>query len=126
MNTTDSPVLLDCGHPESPHEDFTRGYGTDAKGQKHCYECCASNDRAEMIRTGTITFYLGGGSDGKPYTVSNWPGSLSFPAYGVRSTRIGFCLDGRIAYFTGPDGARWSARGPGLGMYARCRRLKSV
>jgi hypothetical protein len=35
-----STELLECGHAESPHSDFTRGYGTRADGSRHCYACC--------------------------------------------------------------------------------------
>lgn len=125
MNATDeAPALLECGHPASPHGPNDLGYGRkDRNGPRLCYSCCAERVRASMIETGRADLYLSGGVGGTPVEVTDWPGHLRFPARGVRSTRIGYCLDGRIAYFTGPDGKRWSARGPGLGMYARCRRL---
>ncbi len=113
--------VLDCGHEPTPDSGCGMGYGTSDDGKRSCYPCCADHERQSMTNTGLAVLYLS--SDGKH--VTDWPGVLRFPAHGLRKTRIGFCLDGRICYFTGPDGANWSARGPGLGMYARCRRLKS-
>lgn len=107
MNAT-TPELLECGHAESPHSSFTRGYGTDDQGNRHCYDCCARRDREAMLATGRIVLYI----DSKGENVTNWPGSLSFEVGTIRASRIGFCRDGRLAYFRG------------LGMYARCRRLK--
>lgn len=86
-----STELLECGHLESKHSDFTTGYGVDAKGNRYCYACCAENDKAYMREHGEITLYLthdsyngegktifhGAFRDGK---VTNWPGSLTFPA----------------------------------------------
>jgi hypothetical protein len=37
--------VLECGHTPSPHEAFTTGYGTDADGKRHCFECCERRDR---------------------------------------------------------------------------------
>lgn len=72
--------LLECGHPESEHSEITRGYGTDAQGNRHCYTCCAEQDKAQMRNQGRITLYLTtkpdlGGSYGDA-EISNWPGSL--------------------------------------------------
>jgi hypothetical protein len=72
--------LLECGHPESEHPDFTRGYGVDNEGHRSCYECCAKRDRQQMHDEGRIALYLDR-SAGK-WTVSNWPGSLKItPSY---------------------------------------------
>lgn len=118
------PEILDCGHPPSADAGCGTGYGVDDNGRRFCYACCADRDRTAMLEGRDPGLYLTGGTDGKPVEVTNWPGSLRFPVQSIRPTRIGFCHDGRIAYFRGPDGARWSARGPGMGMYARARRLK--
>ena len=121
-----STGLCDCGHP--PTKDpgsFSTGYGWDKEHRSHCFACCGERDRARMMAGEDPGLYISGGKDGRPVEVTNWPGTLRFRADEVRTTRIGFCLNGKIAYFRGPDGARWSARGPGLGMYARSRRLKS-
>lgn len=128
MNTKEcEPAVLDCGHPPTRDDSaacrISTGYGTAPDGKTACYECCAAWMRARMIETGRADLYLSSPKDGERVEVTDWPGHLRFRADYVRPTRIGFCLDGRIAYFTGPDGERWSARGPGLGMYARARRL---
>ncbi len=111
--------MLDCGHEPSEHSDCTTGYGTDAQGKRHCYECCANNDIDAMIRDGRATLYLTGGigvtSDGKrevsakkyPGTISNWPGSLKFNLFHIR---LGYHNIVRWRYdvwFNGPDGFKW-------------------
>jgi hypothetical protein len=73
---------LECGHPESPHSDFTRGYGTNDKGERHCYACCAERDKKQMREAGKIALYLTtkqdtGGNYGDA-KITNWPGSLEF------------------------------------------------
>jgi len=88
--------LLDCGHVPSEHSSFTTGYGIDADGKKHCYQCCAENDRKTMRDTGKICLYLcpndslksqpqwnGSGS----HKVTNWPGSLEFPTHYIKTGR---------------------------------------
>lgn len=68
--TTQTQELLDCGHVESPHSSITNGYGTTADGKRHCYDCCAEQDRQQMRETGRATLYLAGEN------VTNWLGSL--------------------------------------------------
>jgi hypothetical protein len=92
----DTPEILECGHPESPHSSITRGWGKDDKGNRYCYACCAERDKEQMLRNGKITLYLvmderaerqcrrlekGGwyqAGEGQ-VKVTNWPGSLVFP-----------------------------------------------
>lgn len=115
--------LLDCGHKESPHSDITRGWGTDAEGKRHCYECCHAADLALMRETGHIMGYLS--SD--EHTVSNWPG---LPL--MRITQLHYSSAGGFAGRTkiarvraiDADGAHWYGRGPGTGMYIRMHRAK--
>lgn len=84
--------LLECGHPESPHSDFTRGYGRDAEGNRYCYACCAERDKADMRERGRIALYLSprsqeerdAGHYSATHKVTNWPGSLVFLVYGSR------------------------------------------
>jgi hypothetical protein len=66
---------LDCGHSESPHEEWTRGYGTTQDGKKHCYACCAEMDREKMRNKGKIMLYLTQGTDNMGY-VSNWTNTI--------------------------------------------------
>ena len=74
MKTETKIEKLDCGHPESEHSEFTRGYGQDADGKKYCYACCAERDKKQMRDAGKIALYLTE-KDGKS-EVTNWPGSL--------------------------------------------------
>ena len=136
-----STELLECGHPESPHSDFTRGYGTNDKGERHCYACCAANDRAAMIETGRATLYLVSRPNAAPATVGsgmrarapvhwfvmNWPGSLEFncfPTVRKSSRGGGFGSQRTDAWFAGPDGYIWHAVNRGDSQIARCRRTK--
>jgi hypothetical protein len=66
--------ICDCGHPESPHSDITRGYGRDAEGLTFCYDCCAERDREQMRKDGKTCLYLVKREDG--HHVTNWPASL--------------------------------------------------
>jgi len=79
MKTIETTVL-ECGHAESEHSEFTRGYGTDSAGNRHCYQCCADADKKQMRDTGKICLYLTtkpdiGGNYGNA-ELSNWPGSF--------------------------------------------------
>lgn len=138
--------LLECGHPESPHRDFTRGYGTWENGDRFCYACCAERDRKDMIETGRATLYLveriekrplqnagyyglaekDSTVDVKTYYVTNWPGSLEFKARHIDYKKYGggFGSQRTDAWFTGPDGKAWHAVNRGDSQIARCRRLK--
>lgn len=112
MSTTTQTETLECGHEESPHSEFTRGYGTDDKGARHCYACCAKNDAARMIETGRGYLYLTRDKDGRE-VVTNWSASLSFAArYVSRSRGYGFRRSYPIvtARFTGPDGKEWGIK----------------
>lgn len=123
---TESPATLECGHPPSPHESCTTGYGVDSDGKRYCYTCCAQRDLSDMIETGRATLYLVDGSDGQSPRVTNWPGSLFFTVGHVRKGRHNIARVQRTAYFRGPDGATWIARQYGENSdIARCRRLKA-
>lgn len=115
--------LLDCGHPPSPHESFTTGYGQDREGRKHCYDCCLARDLDRMDRDGVIDAYLS--SDGKH--VTNWPGSeLATVTRETTGSAGGFAGRTTITRVWARDrhGAWWHGRGPGRGMYLRLRRSK--
>ncbi len=72
----DNKELLECGHVESEHSDFTTGYGTDKDGNRSCYDCCALGDKKIMDETGKYTLYLVKRDDGRH--VTNWPASLDY------------------------------------------------
>lgn len=103
------------------------GYGVTTEGVKHCYACCADDDRAAMLRDGRITLYLSSIPTRRADRVTNWPGSLSFPVVWWKEGRAGFGGQSVTAYFRGPDGELWSARNQGtFNQIARCQRLKAA
>ena len=122
LNTT--PVLLDCGHPESVHSPITSGWGTDADGKRYCYDCCTAKDFAYMAEHGRISAYLS--EDGK--RVTNWPGrTLMHVTRETASSAGGFATHTTISrvWARAVDGAWWYGRGPGRGMYIRMHRSKA-
>lgn len=145
------PEILECGHPESPHSDITRGYGTNKDGKRHCYACCAEHDKADMIATGRATLYLcgvdvppegserGGMASQGPsmipsqrpkvrrWYVKNWPGSLSFPVRHMRKGRHNMARSRYDVWFTGPDGTEWHGVQYGENtQILHCRRVKKA
>jgi hypothetical protein len=104
---------LDCGHAPSEHSDSTTGYGTDASGKRHCWDCIARMDIEAMRRDGNskhLPLYLSKHSDGV-WRITNWPGSLSFTPWYLSHAKVnGFGrMQPRVsARFNGPDGFVWS------------------
>ena len=82
-------IMCDCGHMESDHSDFTRGYGSDDKGNKFCYSCCDAQDRRFMVTEGKITLYLSNGM------ITNWLETFHIP---VQHTRKGRHNIARVRY----------------------------
>lgn len=125
-----------CNEAKPVNASGGTGYAVNSEGGKVCYSCCADIDRARMLETGRATLYLSPENRPTPTGVArylnargdvrNWPGTLRFPFSGLRVARHN--IAGRVytAYFTGPDGATWSARNYGEHSdIAHCRRLKS-
>lgn len=110
--------LLECGHPESPHSEITRGYGRDEQGNRYCYACCAESDKKYMREHGKITLYFDGSK------VTNWPDSLEFMAKNIRKSWHNI---GRVRYdfrfmF---EGEVWSGYQIGeWNQIAHCKRTK--
>ena len=112
------PNILDCGHPESPHSDITRGYGIDKHGHKHCYQCCADNDLAEMIKTGRATLYL------TDKEITNWPGSLRFAVEYRKTGHHNIARKRYDAWFS-VNGEHWHGVQYGdMTQIIHCRRIK--
>jgi len=62
---------------------LTTGYGV-MDGKKHCFDCCAVNDRETMTKDGNskrLPLYLVGRE------VTNWPGTLRLPVLSSSSGR---------------------------------------
>jgi hypothetical protein len=117
---------LDCGHEPSPHSDITTGYGITPDGKKHCYACCAENDKARMIETGRATLYLTKEKESGRALITNWPGSLIFRGGPVRAGRHNIARCRYDAWFTGPDGATWHAVQYGDNtQIAHCKRVRA-
>jgi hypothetical protein len=128
MNTTLTPdqTLLDCGHPESPHSEFTRGYGQDANGKKYCYQCCADRDLEQMRKDGKTCLYLTVDPKGENSKLTNWPGSLAFLPYRIRIGRHNMAGKRYDVWFSGPDSTSW--HGVTFGdktQICHCRKIKS-
>lgn len=116
------PEMLDCGHMSTPTQ-LTVGYGIDADGKRHCYACCAVRDRAQMEEAGKATLYLVE-ERGKRPEITNWPGSLRFPAGPVRKGRHNIAGTRYDTWFDGPGGT-WHAVQYGENtQIAHCKRVK--
>lgn len=128
MADTDTPCA-DCGaHITREPGSIGTGYATlTDSGARICYTCCGKRDRAAMIETGRAVLYLTKSREGEraPYVVTNWPGTLRFPVYGVRKGRHNIARTRTDAWFNGPDGQQWHAVQLGeFSEIARCRRTK--
>ena len=136
-----NPQILDCGHAPSDHSPNTTGYGIDAEGKKHCYQCCAARELREMIATGRATLYLTERTQPEQlpgpamarglvtrYQLKDWPGVLCFPVYGRVKHSQGYGFGRRYpvntGQFIGPDGFIWSFRNAGDMQLACCKRTK--
>lgn len=118
-----SSEILDCGHAPSPHSAFTTGYGIDRNGKKHCYACCADNDRERMRQTGRTTLYLTREDNGQ-WALTNWPGSLRFPCATPSRAPHNIARYRYDAWFTF-EGMTWHAVQYGDNtQIAHCRRTK--
>lgn len=128
----EEPKILDCGHPPSPHESFTCGYGVGPDRKTFCYACCADNDKKAMIEDGRACMYLvqdksvDKSPDSRPvYRVTNWPGSLCFHVYHYRTGRHNIAGKRIDAWFKGPDGFVWHAKQYGtMSDICHCKRTK--
>ncbi len=131
--------LLDCGHFPSTHESFTTGYGTDDKGKTFCYDCCAKNDRQNMVNTGKATLYLVKRENPNHATVgmvnrsahkwyvTNWPSSLEFQCTGITKGRHNMAGSRYDCWFCGPDGFVWHGYQIGENtQICHCKRTKQM
>ncbi len=115
---------LDCGHAPSPHESFTTGYGTTSDGKKHCYECIAIIDQAQMVNTGKATLYLSV-NERHGYEVTNWPASIRFRVNTYRKGHHNIAGSRYDVWFTGPDNRQWHGVQYGyMTQIVHCKRTK--
>lgn len=117
-------VTCDTCGAECVPTDCTPGYGTDANGKRHCFVCCATEDKRVMRETGRHDgLYLSRGPSG--WTVSNWPGSLVLPVCAVHESH-GRGFGGeypRVDAWFHFDGQHWYARSLGDMTLCRARRI---
>lgn len=85
---------------------ITNGYGYDHEGNKHCYSCCAAQDKAAMIANGKYVLYLCEQKN-KAYRVTNWPNSLSFHVMNVSKSWHNMARVRYDVWFVGPDCHIW-------------------
>lgn len=119
---------LDCGHPAAKTEGCGTGYGVKRNGSKHCYACCADDDRERMVADGHRILYVSNSGSGCPAEVTNWPGTLRFPVKrwsGSRGVGFGRWYQVTHVWFNGPDGFEWYGRNQGDQDLTRCKRTKT-
>ena len=93
--------LLYCGHEPSEHSECTTGYGSDSRGRRYCYDCCAERERDAMIKTGQGVLYL------TDKGITDWPGRLVFKPYHRTKGRHNIARTREDVWFIGPDSKRW-------------------
>jgi hypothetical protein len=103
-----------CGHPGA--------YGRDSGGRRWCYACCGLRDVRRMTRTGRAVLYLT--KQNGAHVVTNWPGSLKFPASYCKAGRHNMARTRTDAWFTGPNGTRWHGVNIGDNEILHCKRIK--
>ena len=117
----------DCGIAKPvPSGTCGTGYASTGRTKRArlvCYGCCAIQDKKEMRRKGKLTLYLSERNGGQ-WEVSNWPGTLRFPAYCKESWHNFAGKDGRRDAWFWMDGKLWHAVSIGDNQVARCKRLK--
>ncbi len=114
----------DCGQDKThdiPGGTGGTGYGTDGD-KKVCYACCAKRDTVSMSTAQKFTLYFVNTAQG--WRVQNWPGTLSFVAYGVTSERKPGKVRRYAFWFTDSNGQRWQGTNNGNNQIARCRRVR--
>lgn len=126
--------LLDCGHPESEHSAITRGYGKTAEGKKHCYECCAKQDRESMLRLGKTCLYLtidtevnSHGSNQwvhGDHKLTNWPGSFEIKIKCLKKGNHNIAGNRYDLWFEFEGGQWWGVQYGDNTQIAHCKRLK--
>lgn len=88
MSTNDlvkGSVMCDCGHMESDHSSFTRGYGENNEGKRLCWDCCAKAEREYMRTNGKNTLYLV--KRNGQYFVTDWTGKVEFRVTSYSTSR---------------------------------------
>ena len=70
-----------CGKECVPN-GISTGYGVNGKGKKFCYECCAKEDKKQLMSLEVgqkMCLYLTVEKDSRRGFVTNWPDGLKIP-----------------------------------------------
>lgn len=100
--------ILDCGHKPSPHGEHTTGTAHTQDKKEICWECAAMADLGRMLLDGNssrLPLYLSKKED--KWTVSNWPGTLSFPVMNYRKGYHNIARTREDVWFIAPDNYIW-------------------
>ena len=113
-----------CGQTKEHKSDFITGYVTNKENEKICFDCCAIEDKKQMVETGKIILYFTE-KEGKHFVI-NWPSTLSFPCYPKIALGKHNMAGKRYDYwFKGPDGFIWHGYTIGDNtQIAHCKRTK--
>jgi hypothetical protein len=147
--TTTAPIICArCGDGCKRAEgSISTGYAVTDNDDRICYNCCAKDDAAYMTEHGKWTGYftfkeiplspnhgpqmrLDHGNRYefvcREYTITNWPGSLSFTClHNIRVSKTNWGDTRHDFWFWGPDGHKWHGKQIGdFNQIAHCRRTK--
>lgn len=115
-------ITCSCGHLESDHSEFTRGYATDSEtGKTHCYDCSLKADLAYLKKNGKLTAYVSSDKN----KVTTWPGLKIANIVAWHTVDFGYCRDQISFNAILEDGTKVVGRGPGGSMYCRLRVVKN-
>lgn len=77
-----------CGKECKDDSPYFTGYGIDKDGNKHCYACCAEQDKKTLLETGELAGYLTKDKENEyKYIFTNFPNSFKLPVYKTRESR---------------------------------------
>jgi hypothetical protein len=113
------PKTCDICDKDCKPEGIATGYAITSDQRILCYDCAATNERADMIEDGRAVLYHG---DDK---VTNWTGLLSFNCGPARKSRHNIARWRYDVWFIGPDKKQWhGVRYGDNTQILRCRRAK--
>lgn len=113
--TDNETHCIDCGKKFVP-KGLGSGYAIMRKGDKDvrvCYDCCAIHDAQIMDSHGKMVLYLvakreeSHGHSLTTYEVTNWPGTLVFPALSVKKGRHNIAGSRTDVWFQDSHGKEW-------------------
>lgn len=111
-----------CDKDITHHSGHTTGYAQ-CDNKKYCFDCCGDYDRRCLETENSYILYLT--EDNGIWRITNWPGTLCFPArYGRSFLHFGRVKAIRV-YFEDHKGNSWRATQYGDDtQVARCKKIK--